>query len=63
MITIFRSTVLSFVLHGCETWCLMLREEYMLRVFENRALRKIFAPKMAELTGGWRRLPSEELYD
>jgi hypothetical protein len=41
----------------------MLREEHMLRVFENRALRKIFAPKMAELTGDWRRLPSAELYD
>jgi hypothetical protein len=26
---------------GCETWSLTLREEYSLREFENRVLRKI----------------------
>jgi hypothetical protein len=40
-----------------------LREEHRLRVFENRVLRKIFVPKRAEVTGEWRRLHSEELYD
>jgi len=34
-----------------------------LRVFENRELRKIFAPKKDEVTGQWRRLHNEELYD
>jgi len=34
-----------FVLYGCETWSLTLREERRLRVFENRALRRIFGPK------------------
>jgi hypothetical protein len=34
-----------------------------LRVFEKRELRKIFAPKMDEVTGQWRRLHNEELYD
>jgi hypothetical protein len=29
-----------------------LREEHRLRVFENRALRKVFGPKMNEVTGG-----------
>jgi len=29
-------------LYGCKTWSLALREEHRLRVFENRALRKIF---------------------
>jgi hypothetical protein len=28
--------------YGCETWSLTLREEYRLRVFQNRVLRKIF---------------------
>jgi hypothetical protein len=31
-----------------------LREEHRLRVFENRALRRIFGPKGVELIGGWR---------
>jgi hypothetical protein len=33
-----------------------------LRVFENRVLRRIFGPKMDEVTGEWRRLHEEELY-
>ena len=28
------------VLYGCETWPVILRERYRLRVFENRVLRK-----------------------
>jgi hypothetical protein len=36
---------LRLVLYGCETWSLTLREEYRLRVFENRVLRRIFVPK------------------
>jgi hypothetical protein len=39
-----------------------LREERRLRVFENRALRRIFAPKRDEVIGEWRRLHNEELY-
>jgi hypothetical protein len=41
----------------------MLREEYGLRVFENRVLRRIFGPKREEVAGGWRRLYTEELHD
>jgi hypothetical protein len=33
-----------------------LREEYRLRVFENRVLRRIFGPKRDEVTGEWRKL-------
>jgi hypothetical protein len=34
------------VLYGCETWSLTLKEEeYRLRVFENRVLRKILGAK------------------
>jgi hypothetical protein len=32
-------------------------------VFENRVLRRIFGPKMAEVTGEWRKLHNEELRD
>ena len=35
----------------------------MMRVFENRVLRKIFGPKRDEVAGEWRRLHKEELYD
>jgi hypothetical protein len=42
---------------------LTLREEYRLRVFENRVLRRIFAPKRDDVTGGWRKLPNEELHN
>jgi hypothetical protein len=40
-----------------------LREEHRLRVFENRVLRRICGPKREEVTGEWRRLHNEELYD
>jgi hypothetical protein len=51
------------VLYGCETWSLTLREEHKLRVFKNRVLRRIFGPKRAGVTGGWRKLHNEELHD
>ena len=34
--------ILPVALYGCETWSFTLVEEYRLRVFENRVLRKIF---------------------
>jgi hypothetical protein len=42
-----------------------LREERKLRVFENKALRRIFGPKKDEVrvTGEWVKLFNEELYD
>jgi hypothetical protein len=48
--------------YGCETWSLTLREEHILRVLENRVLRRIFGPKGDEVTGGWRKLRNEELH-
>jgi hypothetical protein len=38
-------------LHG--TGSVTFKEEHMLRMFENRMLRKIFGPKMDELRGKW----------
>ena len=34
----------------------------MLRVFENRVLRRIFGPKRGEVTQEWRILRNEDLY-
>jgi hypothetical protein len=56
-------TVLPVVLYGCETWCLTLREEHRLRVYENRELRRIFGPKREEVARDWRRLYREELHN
>jgi hypothetical protein len=38
-----------------------LREELRLRVFENGVLRRIFGPKIDEVTRKWRKLHNEEL--
>jgi hypothetical protein len=51
------------VLYGCETWSLTLREEYRLRVLENRVLRRILGPKRYEVIGDWRKLHNEELHN
>jgi hypothetical protein len=62
-IRIYKTIILPVVLYGCEIWSLTLREEHRLRVFENRVLRRIFGPKRDEVTGGWRKLHEEELYN
>jgi hypothetical protein len=54
-IKIYRTVILPVVLYGCETWSLTLREEYTLRVFKNRMLRRIFGPKRDE-DRSWRKL-------
>jgi hypothetical protein len=48
---IYKTIIPPVILCGCETWSLTLREKHRLRVFENRALRRIFGPKRDELTG------------
>jgi len=62
-IKIYRTIILPAVLYGCETWSLPLREERRLRVFENRVLRRVFAPKRDGVTGEWRKPHNEELND
>jgi hypothetical protein len=49
------------VLYGCENWSLILREEHRLRVFESRMLKEVFGSERGEMTGGWKKLHSEEL--
>jgi len=62
-IKIHRTTILPVVLYGCETWSLTLRELRRLRVFENRALRRIFGPKWDVITGELRNLHNEDSCD
>jgi hypothetical protein len=52
---IYKTIILPVVLYGYEIWCLALREEHSLRMFDNRVLRKIFQPKRDEVRGGWKR--------
>jgi hypothetical protein len=42
---------------------LVSREEYKVRMFENRVLKKIFRPKRDEVAGDWRKLHNEELHN
>jgi hypothetical protein len=62
-VKIYKTIILPFVLYGCETWSLTLREEHRPRVFENGVLRRIFGPKRDEVTGEWRKLHNEELHN
>jgi len=57
------ATVILPVVYGCETWSLTLRQEHKLRVFENRALRRIFGPKRVEVLGEWRKVHDDEFND
>jgi hypothetical protein len=43
-------------LYGYENWSLTLKEELLLRVFQNKVLRRIFGPKRDDVTGEWREL-------
>jgi hypothetical protein len=60
---IYKTVILPVVSYGCETSSLTLREQYRLRVFENRVLRRIFGLKIEEVVLGWRRLHNEELHN
>jgi len=60
-INIYRTTMLPVVLYGCETWSLTLRKKRRLRVFENRALRRIIGPRRDERTRERSKLHNEVL--
>ncbi|KAJ4450445.1 hypothetical protein ANN_01869 [Periplaneta americana] len=61
-VRIYKTVILPVVLYGCETWILTLREEHRLRVFKNKALRKICGAKRDEVIGEWRKLLNTELH-
>jgi hypothetical protein len=48
---------------GVKLGLLQLREERRLRVLEKWVLRRIFGPKGEKVTGEWRRLHNEDLYN
>jgi hypothetical protein len=58
----YKTIMLPLVFYGCETWCLTLRDEDGLKVFENKVLRGTFGPKGYGIIGGWRKLHNEELH-
>jgi hypothetical protein len=49
------------VVYECKTWPLTLREEYRLRVFENRVLRRMFSLERVETIGGCEQLHNKNL--
>jgi hypothetical protein len=57
---IYKTLMLSVVVCACGAWSVTLGNEHRLRVFENRALRKIFGPEREELTGDGRTQHNEE---
>jgi hypothetical protein len=62
-IKIQRTVILYIVLYGYENWSLTLKEEHLLRVFQNKVLRRIFGPERGDVTGEWRELYNEEQND
>jgi hypothetical protein len=63
IIKIYEIIILFVVLYGGETWSLTLREELILRGFENRVLSRRFGTKKDEIMGGWKKkLHNEELH-
>jgi hypothetical protein len=62
-VKIYKTVILSFVMYGCESMFLTLREEHRPRVFENRVLSRIFGPKRDDVMGDLRNLHSEELHN
>jgi hypothetical protein len=61
-VKIYKTIILTFALYGRETWSPTLREENRLRLFENRALRRISESKQDEVTGEWKKLHNDELH-
>ena len=49
-IKIYRTTVSSVVLYGCQTWTVTFRRVHILRVIESRLLRNIFGTEWNETT-------------
>jgi hypothetical protein len=45
--------ILSTVSYWCQTWSLALGKEY--RLFENKAVSRIFGPRAEALTEEWRK--------
>jgi hypothetical protein len=44
----------------CENWSLALTEEHILKAFQNRVIRRIFAYETKEVAGQWIKLHSQD---
>jgi hypothetical protein len=62
-VRIYKTIILPVVQHACENIVSEIKEESKLRMIENRVLGRIFGPKRDGVTGGWRKLHSEELHN
>jgi hypothetical protein len=45
----------------CESWSVTLREHHVLKVFENKVLRRVFGPKRDEIIAGKRKFHNAKL--
>jgi hypothetical protein len=54
---------MKFIRERKKEFLILRGEKHTPRVFENRALRRIFGPKEVEVIGGWRKLHGEELHN
>jgi hypothetical protein len=54
-VTIYRTIILPIVSYRCETRSLTFRNESMVKMFDNRVLRKMFGPKREKVTADWRK--------
>jgi hypothetical protein len=54
--------VTSEILKGCELWCVTLRDERMLTMFDNTVLSIIYRPNGPFVARAWERLRNEKLH-
>jgi hypothetical protein len=53
--------ILPVVMYGYDTFSVTLKEEYSVKVIEEKALRRIFGPEERKVTESWRKLYIEKL--
>ena len=51
------------IAYECGTLLFISRENYVLRMFENRVLGNVFGSKMGDLIENWRKMHGEVLHD
>ena len=54
---------MSVLVHGYDSWYVVLREVYRLNIFKNRALRGICEHRWREVTGSVRKFHTGQLDD
>jgi hypothetical protein len=59
----YKTTFVPLVLYGCETCFLTQKEEYRLRLLENRMLRRICGNKRKEDSECWKSFHNEKHYN